>query len=322
MNKMRIAVIGNCQAVHTSRAMNALSTEIAPRAFSHAELRLHFNSGPEFIGELKNFDVVMSQPFAAGHLDNIDSNVLRNEIPNLIMFPVIEFTAFHPDCIYVIRECTDGSRPAIQSALGDYSSALTVLGYRAGLSVDETQRLFSEPVYRLLGYTDFWPQSEEALLRGGRELNFPLDKLYRRWLRRGCFMLSINHPRMFATGDIALELLRRAGAPAEYAPVEEYLIDEAMLGPIWPVYPEIGSSLSVPGSYLFKGWSINIPDGQSPFMRLKEFIARSYRLYAEQLQDPWLCGRVDEWLTYPDVINRAFSSVGLLPVVQEVVRSG
>jgi hypothetical protein len=204
---------------------------------------------------------------------------------------VVEFNAFHPDCVYIWRR---GPREALQSPIGDYHSAIVFFGWSLGLTVSQIVSLFDAGIFERLGYFCFWDVSEEMLLKQCRTIEFPIDRIYRAWLRRGSFMHSVNHPRLFVMADVARVLLGLVGAPAATANVEDYLPDEGLCKPVWPIYPEIGDPMGLGGAYYFKGGT-RMGD-PIPLLTLSKFVDKSVEVYRREQPGGLESLRVEEWM--------------------------
>ncbi len=206
--------------------------------------------------------------------------------------PLILFPAFHPDIVYIFHE---GRNPG--SPMGDYHSALIVYGFARGFSVDAILSLFRAEVFARVGYLDGWFDSRDALLAMSRAHGRDLDGLFAGWMRRGCFMHTINHPKLFVMEDLARDALRRAGLPARTASCEAYLPDP-LSGGVWPVYPEIAARIGLTGSTTFKP-----PRGGFDFLadaarclELRAMVEGSLSIYAQTPGLAQSCERVRHWL--------------------------
>ena len=281
----RMAVIGNCMAYGLTSCLRFFqpSAEVTP--FLVHELSGRFRDAGEVLAELAAFDVVVVARSIAGIFGALDEAGIVAGCRKVIQCPSVGFFAFHPDCVYAARRDT-GER--LHSAMGEYNSALALLAYVEGLGVEEALRLFHSTIYARAGYFDAWADSEASLMRSGREAGFPLEKLFRGWNRRGCFMHSINHPKLFVFADMAAEILRRCGIDADARMVESYLADELLIDNlIWPLYPELGRALSLPGSYIFRAWK--------RIFDLRGFVEESFRRYSAHPQELISCARIGEW---------------------------
>ncbi|MBZ5724923.1 MAG: hypothetical protein LAP87_07990 [Acidobacteriia bacterium] len=264
-------------------------------------VRFSFDDLPRFatkealFRELAPFDFIFAQPFGTGFHPAVDGLVLKERFRDSFHFyPAIEFNAFHPDCVYV-RNLQGFAR----SAIGDYHSAITLLGYSLGLSVEQTLTLFRAEVFERLGYFRYWKVSEDVLFKLGRAIDFPIEGIYRSWVRRCPFMHSINHPRLFVLADVARTLLHLSGISAVSGNVEDFLPDEALYDPVWPIYPEIAEAMGFQGAYIFK---VGSRSEYNPFLTLPDFVARSWELYQKETS-PLECSRIAEWTRNAPLID-------------------
>ena len=212
---------------------------------------------------------------------------LREHRDNEFMYPRIFFNAFHPDLVYIAGPVGSPTPP-----LGDFHSSLVLYAFHRGMSVAETARLFSEPVYERLGFFRCWDAAKHTVLEEGGAIGFPLEGLFARWERLGCFMHASNHPALTVMADLAREVVRAAGLPLQVPAPEYYLVDPMMHMAVWPVYPEVGARLGLPGAYAFK--MAQPADRTTPAMLdLEEFIERSFEAYAVLPPRALTCPRLD-----------------------------
>ncbi len=186
--------------------------------------------------------------------------------------------------------------------MGDYHSALIVYGFAQGFSVDAIVSLFREEVFAKVGYLDDWFGARDSLLRLSREHGFDLDRLFAGWMRRGCFMHTINHPKLFVLEDLARAALQRGGIPARSARCEDMLPDP-LSGSVWPVYPEIAARYGVPGGTTFKPplGGLNFLVDAARCLDLRAMVEGSLAHYAHTPKIAQHCGRVQGWLGKRDV---------------------
>ena len=65
--------------------------------------------------------------------------------------------------------------PNGQGPMAGSHSAIVMAGWSKGLSVNQTVSLFSERVFRHLGYFDHWAEARSLFLRQAATLAMPLD---------------------------------------------------------------------------------------------------------------------------------------------------
>lgn len=123
----------------------------------------------------------------------------------------------------------------MKTPVGDYRSALAFLCYSVGLNAAQTVARFNERVFARLGYfaNSLWTISERNLLDSGRNTGLPVERYFRSWVRRGCFMYSVNHPKLFVLADLAAGSVLDKDAPIPRA------IEPPELGRVVEL-PEVG----------------------------------------------------------------------------------
>lgn len=244
-----------------------------------------------------NADLTVGLPFEGGGFGALTPARLREAARLHVALPTIVFPAFHPDIVYIGHKDRNFGSP-----MGDYHSALIVYGFAQGFSADEIVSLFRAEVFSKVGYLDGWFGSRDSLLRLSREHGFDLDRLFAGWMRRGCFMHTINHPKLFVLEDLARAALARAGIPARAARCEDVLPDP-LSGSVWPVYPEVAARYGVSGSTTFKpplgGFDFLLDAARC--LELRAMVEGSLAQYANTPKIATFCDRVQGWLGKRDV---------------------
>jgi|HubBroStandDraft_1064217.scaffolds.fasta_scaffold04691_3 hypothetical protein len=190
-----------------------------------------------------------------------------------ILFPRIFYNAFHPDCLLL----THGST----STMHRHHSSLTLYGWHHRLTVAQTVALFNERVFAALGFFDFAGASDRVLCEEGARVDLPFQEMLPGWRRSGCFMHSINHPKLRVVADIARAVMHKAGLEVTVPNVSDYLVDPLQAGMVWPVYPELAARWGFAGSYAFMpGYDPASYLGPA-IMDLEEFVAKTFAAYAK-----------------------------------------
>ena len=289
----RILVVGNnCQVAVLGGCLQFLAPDAEIAAVEPANFA-RFDSSPERLLALAaDFDLTVSLPFEKGPLGSLTPARLREAARVIVPVPTIVFPAFHPDIVYIAHKGRQYGSP-----MGDYHSALSVYGVAQGFSADEIVSLFRAEVFSRIGYLDDWFGARDSLLRSARAHGCDLDRLFAGWMRRGCFMHTVNHPKLFVMEDLARMALARAGIPARSARCEDVLPDP-LSNSVWPVYPEIAARYGVPGSTTFKP-----PRGGFDFLAdtvrcldLRAMVEGSLAQYAQTPRIAEHCDRVRGWL--------------------------
>ena len=256
----------------------------------------------DLLGALAAYDVVYANGFSAGFRDGGDFETLRGAT-RLVQIPNLVFSAFHPDVVYVGDLVDMSGRGLVRSATGPYNSALALFGFLEGLSVEATGRLFDADLFRFLGYLDQWDEAAGTLLSLGRDASYDLSGHLVRWARRGAFMHTINHPKMYVTSDLACGLLAKAGIPFEECDLDAYLADDFVRQGTWPVYGPVADLFGVPGSYMFLKRDRR-PDAPQVTIDLATFIAESFASYRGYDPARLACARVAAWRGNEEVRTR------------------
>jgi hypothetical protein len=292
----RFFLMGICQIEGITKCLRALHPDGVVEGYALWNLQRDFENEDRLFSYLRTFDFIVLQDFGEEAFGILSGNLIREIFPKAITLPGFLFSAFHPDIVYTPNAAPlpDGHRH-VQSAIGDYQSALVVYGYLQGLSTEKTISLFHRDVYESLGYTRMWVESETYLLTQFRQLSWPIDEYYIRWVRSGIFMYSINHPKLYVLADIARMILRRYEIAFVDDTVEDRLIDPLMTGPIWPVYPAIAEQFGLRGSMNFK--KVELDSNASLFLDLPCFVAQSYLELEKVAVENIVCPRVREWIT-------------------------
>lgn len=255
-------------------------------------------SGQEFAAAVEGVDIILrSGP--ASFLDDCSVGAQTRQI----LFPELYFNAFHPDQVYAWMP--DGS--LVEGATGPYNSAIALWSWQRGLSATQTEQLFTPEIFQALGYHDRWALSIERLKHDFTE--FPhLD--YRDFIeplnRSGCFMHTVNHPKVSAIAQMA-RLLARQIDPSingEGVPLESVLVDTLFNASFaWAVYPSVANSLGLRSSFLWKLEDHSV-------IGLREFLRVSFEKYDLQQPREIDCHEL-KWPVYTEVLPRiakAFTS--------------
>ena len=233
----RWILISNCQTYGLAHSLQMLGEGLAVEPVDVAQYGQQVGAYNARFGEYDRVLVGRSALDAPG----ADFSGARrlDEVPELA------FTAYHPDLTYV----WDGAN-LIKGPLDVYHSTIAFLAHGGGRSVNETLSLFNRRVYAACGYLDQWTAARDGLIGHCAALRMDVGEAVRRWGRSGAFMYSTNHPRIHVLYDMARLYLEREGYAARVSDVLP--IDNLAGGGVFPVYPEVGEALGVPGSYLFK----------------------------------------------------------------------
>lgn len=233
----RWILISNCQTYGLAHSLQMLAEGVTVEPLDVSQYSREIKQYNARFGE---YDRVLAGLGAAA-LPNADFS----RAPRVDKFPELSFSAYHPDLTYIVDGPTN-----IMGPLEAYHSMIAFVAHGKGRSVADTLPLFNARTYAACGYLDRWATDRDNLTVYCGSCGLDVGQAVRRWGRRGAFMYSINHPRIHVLYDLARIYLEREGYEARVSDVLPH--DNLANGGVFPVYPEIGDALGVPGSYLFK----------------------------------------------------------------------
>ncbi|MFM8333447.1 MAG: WcbI family polysaccharide biosynthesis putative acetyltransferase, partial [Candidatus Methylumidiphilus sp.] len=226
----KILLLGNCQAAGLAKLMQMMADGVAASALElTAQNMARLRGGDLAPAALAAaHDLILLHPNAETARLFAACGGVRAKVRQI---PSVSFSAFHPDLVYVSRR-TGGHAVG---PLGEYQSSIAFYGWRHGLDVAQTLDLFAEDVFARLGFFDHWQSSVDFLERMATATGVPLSDFLERWSSHGCWMHSVNHPKLFVLADVARAVLAQEGIAA-LPGVEDLLHDDLADGPVWPVY--------------------------------------------------------------------------------------
>ncbi len=166
---------------------------------------------------------------------------------------------------------------------------------------DRTEALFTHDAFSYLGYLDVWPNAVDEVLRAGQAAGMKLEGAIARWARGRAFMYTPTHPRPQVMFDIARLAMDKAGLKAQPLDTDDYAVDDLSRDYILPVYPPLAEHYGLRGSTVLKLAHYRFSQGVGEMLPLREFIARSFALYAERKREQLVHERVDQWLADPEI---------------------
>lgn len=251
-------VIFNCQADGLAHCLSLLDPGIEVTHFDPEKFASH---GAALMGRLDRYERILVAPFME-HQFKLDFGARDNvwRVPSFVFF------GYHPDLSYV--SLTDG---LCRGPLGQFHSTLAYAAFRNGIGEVAAAELFREEVFEALGYFAAWDEARDTMLGAFRHHGFSLDGAFARWSATGPFMHTPNHPAIRCLHDLAKTILIRAGRQSATTGIIPH--DNLAHGPIFPVYPEIGTRLGVAGHYMFKA------GGGYHLMDFDEYLAACFRIF-------------------------------------------
>lgn len=200
--------------------------------------------------------------------------LLRRTARRLHVLPVLAFSGFHPDMVYVFR---DDGMPVVGPTM-DYHSRIAVAAYLAGMSAAEAASLYNRLVFRRLGYLESF--SKECALLTAHWAGYDIDAapLLQGWRETGCFMHSVNHPKVAPLLDLARVACTLMEIVPENPGVSADDVDDTLkVFPIHPVFADIAQAAGVAPEGMFRT-AMN-QDGNFHAFGIEEFVHESYRVF-------------------------------------------
>lgn len=282
---MRVGILHNCQHSGLANAIRFLHPEWQVISFELGTLRnpeLQTNAA----SQLSGCDAVFSMPVVPGKWGPLGdwgpltTDALKNSC-RVHVLPAVTFAGFHPDTVYV-----NGPEGHFRAASGPYHSRIAIAAYLAGINSRDAELLFNTLIFDKLGYFESYNKSREFLISTFRQFEIEIDLYFDRWRKLGCFMHSINHPKISVLCDLAAAACSHLGTRDD--PDDSRLLmvpDTLAVRPQMPMYPEIAREIGggCKGNSLFRSGSDaagNVfPVALGPYLRL------CYDKYADAQRD-------------------------------------
>ena len=270
---MKIGVFFNCQhrGIATSlRALlpsyNIVSHDVISYGYPDLD-RPDSSMFASAAADIPTFDLVVSADFRHD-LGPLSPNGLKQRARRLILVPPIIFGGFHPDTCYSTNASFRGPTNAIHSRIA-------IAGYLAGLSVEDTAALYNKLVFARLGYFGQFAPQRAIMQERFAAYGVDLAPWFDAWLAQGCFMYSVNHPKVHVLFDLARIVCAMAGLDTQPASTPE---DDLAYMPSHPVYPDLAAAFGVPAETHFH--QVRLPGKPLVELTLEEYLAKSFATFA------------------------------------------
>lgn len=290
---MKIVIFSNCQGESLALSLEAMNPDIQTKYIISSEISKNTD-------ELDKICEESDYIFIQKHVEDSIPDQFKRKV---VYFPVIAFSAFHPDITYVRAKRKDnGQMETVNSLMVSYHSAIALFGYLRGIPIEKIIGFYNPYVFSKLRYIDGWEESRKLLIEEGLSVDMPLETLLNSWQKRGCFMYSFNHPELKVMSDIGALLLKKIGVDVVNKNPDRYLNDPLKAMPIWPIYPQISDRYHLQGDYSFKRHD---PHG---VINLYEFIQDAYATYDQYEKETleplnFNVEKYNELLGFTDVVD-------------------
>jgi hypothetical protein len=269
---MKIGILFNCQHESLAIALRALLPSAQVISFELATAQFDESQRSRIETALAGCDHVVTQDVASGY-GPLGTAVLRARVRRLHLLPAFRFAGFHPDSVSLTLDGVNLGGPT-----GGYHSRIAVAGYLAGLSPRATADLFNRLSFARLGYLHRFAEQHALLLENYALYRIDLSAPFKAWMQDGCFMHSVNHPRMRVMVDLARAVCAMAGLPVQAEPPGEAdLPDPLAPHPTHPVFPDIAAVLDIAPSGAFRNAAP--PGGRARVMGTEAFVTGSHAVF-------------------------------------------
>lgn len=289
---MKIVISANCQTYGISAALSAMCDMPPPVCIQNIGVPAE-TLREQLVYELENADAFI---YANNNAVGIElASQFSSKLAGLKV-PVVSFHAFHPDLCYAYH------RQSLQFTRDNYNSVIALWAYTNNLAPERTAMLYRAEVYAALGYFDAWPAAVRQMQAAFDDSDFKPDfrEFYLAVKREGCFMHTVNHPRLPVLMGLSKLIIRRLGLEVrrEISPGQ---INDNLNGQIWPIYPEIAEHLALEGgSYVWK----YIQEGRS-LSGVRQYLDAKFEDYRQQGHTPDTLQFVPSTVQFLDSMERA-----------------
>lgn len=251
-------LIFNCQAIGLANCLNLLCPDIYVEAHAYSPSKL---AGLKELIARNPYERILTLP-QMEQTFGTDLACQGKAWP----IPSVLFHGYHPDFCHL-----HANGALLKGPLEGLHSVIAFAAFRCGLSEKQALSLYREDIYRHLGYLDGWDEERGRFIDLYKKYGFDVERYFIGWTRSGAFMHSISHPKIFVLRDLAKLIIGHTGSRLYETDMLPH--DNLANGPVYPIYPEIGSRLGVQGGYLFK------PGGSYECLPLQEIVHRSFEIY-------------------------------------------
>ena len=279
---LKIGVLFNCQGQGIAAALRAMLPACSVQWFHVPGARDTKRARDDMQAALLACDHIVTVPLGRDE-GVLSTEALRRAAPAVHALPPLGFRGFHPDMIYLHQAQRHVSGPT-----GDYQSRIAMAGYLGGLTAEQTAALYNALVFGRLGYFRACAEDFELVAERFGRCGVPAARLMARLRAGGCFMYSVNHPKIWALVEMARAACEMMGLqPGDVAP--ESLDDTLARHGTHPVFEAVAARIGVPAEGMFHA---GVAPGAAPQpISTLDFVRGSFAVY-DQL-NPDLLLRAD-----------------------------
>jgi hypothetical protein len=270
----KIAVLFNCQGEVIARALQDLLPRAEVIYVAIANLAQNEQQRSEAMALLATCNHILMMDASAGH-KYISLAWMQATGAAVHRLPTMRFRGFHPDTVMIVPK----SGRKIGGPTTGYHSRIAIAGFLSDLSEVETLDLYNALVFARLGYFDEYARQFELMRLNFEDCGLDFRPIGEKLAASGCFMHSINHPKVAALLELAIGTCKLLALPIENANVRpEDLPDLLAPAATHPVFPEIAARIGIAAEGTFRP---NVPQGGTwKEFSHAQFIARSFKVFA------------------------------------------
>ncbi|MBW6420182.1 GSCFA domain-containing protein [Rhizobium sp. XQZ8] len=271
----KATIVGNCQIKGISQCLKAMVRDFDIEVIKPADMSTRRPDDASKIFFIQNEFAPRFHKL----------NEIRADV-DIVYFPGLYFTAFHPDFVYA-----NHGEDRLMGPTGSGSSAIVIYAWQHGFSVKETINLFNESVFRELGYFSHWEASAAKVIDDGHRTGMDLAEELETWKKSGCFFHCPNHPKVAPLAGISRGIVKRLGLTPKVNYPENLVEDTLISSVVWPQYPEVAKQFGLQGEYIFRGKAReNDPTGNA--LDLESYVSWCFKMWADKDPAKIQCDRL------------------------------
>ena len=268
---MKIGVLFNCQTLSIAQSLRALLPDHDIVHYRFADVAASPATIAEAADALQACQAVITTTTGA-RLGAADPAALAKTGVRILKIPHLVFGGYHPDSCY----SPDPTR-GIVGPTERFHSRIAACAFLGGLDVEDTIALYSKLPFARLGYFDRFAEQRATMIDQWAGYGIDLAPWFARWAASGCFMHSMNHPKIIALHGVAQIVCGKLGlSPRE--PDADLPPDPMLTFASHPVYPVLAEFLGVAPEAHFRPPAVAARPA-SP-LDLQTFLTRSFAAFA------------------------------------------
>lgn len=209
MEKVKVVVVGNCQARPIAKILESLNPAIEVTAMAIVHL-LKSDQFPEYKDHFESADLIISQlVFDTYPCEFVRTNFLKSTYGNKVVSIInLYFSGYTPDWFYIRIP----GRGPLRGPMGDYHNRTIFESWQQGKDEEQASILLGEARYN----ERYVPEVEASLnrLKKREELvDVSITGFIEKHFRKKRLFFTFNHPTMFLLRQYCKRILKKSGIP-------------------------------------------------------------------------------------------------------------